>query len=220
LSAPSHPSDWLKLFRIACSLIDQVNSEQPIIDHWTFGGGTAMMLQIGHRESRDIDIFLDDAQYLGLLNPDKNDFNFEIRPAEYSGDGSHFLKLAFENIGEIDFIIGHAMTDVPTQSQKIEGVNVLLETIPEIIAKKIYYRGASIKSRDIFDIAAAAEHCEADIIQALRQYPTEVAKTLATMAKLNPDFVAATIKALAIKPKYAGIAETALKRTADILRAV
>lgn len=179
-----------------------------------------MMLQIGHRESRDIDIFLDDAQYLGLLNPDKNDFNFEISPAGYSGDGSHFLKLAFENIGEIDFIIGHAMTEVPTQSQTIEGVNVLLETIPEIIAKKIYYRGASIRPRDIFDIAAAAEHCEADVIRALRQYPAEVANTLATMARLKPDFVAATIKTLAIKPNYAGIAETAMTRTADILRAV
>jgi hypothetical protein len=39
-------------------MIGQVNSEQLIIDHWAIGGGTAMMLQIGHRESHDIDIFL------------------------------------------------------------------------------------------------------------------------------------------------------------------
>jgi hydrogenase maturation factor HypE len=36
---------------MACALIRQVNSEQSIIDHWTFGGGTAMMLQIDHRGS-------------------------------------------------------------------------------------------------------------------------------------------------------------------------
>jgi hypothetical protein len=32
--------DWARLFRIACSLIRQVNSEQLIIDSWSFGGGT------------------------------------------------------------------------------------------------------------------------------------------------------------------------------------
>jgi hypothetical protein len=42
----------MKLLRTARSLIDQVNYEQKIIDRWTFGGGTAMMLQIGYRESQ------------------------------------------------------------------------------------------------------------------------------------------------------------------------
>jgi len=45
--------DWARLFRIACALIRQVNSKQTIIDSWSFGGGTAMMLQIDHRESHD-----------------------------------------------------------------------------------------------------------------------------------------------------------------------
>jgi hypothetical protein len=35
-------------------MIRQVNSEQSIIDRWTFGGGSAMMVQIGHRESHDV----------------------------------------------------------------------------------------------------------------------------------------------------------------------
>lgn len=34
-----------------------------------FGGGTAMTIQIGHRESHDIDIFLDDPQLLGFIDP-------------------------------------------------------------------------------------------------------------------------------------------------------
>jgi hypothetical protein len=49
--------DWARLFRIACAMIRQVNSEQIIIDSWSLGGGTAMMLQIDHRESHDVDIF-------------------------------------------------------------------------------------------------------------------------------------------------------------------
>jgi Nucleotidyl transferase AbiEii toxin, Type IV TA system len=60
---------------------------QPIIDGWTFGGGTAMMLQIDHRESRDVDIFLHDAQQLPFLDPQKRDFEFEIQPAVCEGDG-------------------------------------------------------------------------------------------------------------------------------------
>jgi len=36
-----------------------------MIDSWTFGGGTALMLQIDHRESFDVDIFLDDPLSLG-----------------------------------------------------------------------------------------------------------------------------------------------------------
>jgi hypothetical protein len=64
-------------------MIEQVNSEQHIIDHWTFGGGTAMMLQIDHRESRDIDIFLPDAQFLAFLDPQKRDFDLEVSASDY-----------------------------------------------------------------------------------------------------------------------------------------
>lgn len=67
--------DWKRLFRTACDLIGQVNENSLIIDHWTLGGGTAMMLQIDHRESRDIDIFLMDPQLLGFLNPETHDLN-------------------------------------------------------------------------------------------------------------------------------------------------
>jgi hypothetical protein len=179
-----------------------------------------MMLQIGHRESRDVDIFLPDPQYLGLLNPDKNDFKFEILPTDYDTDGTGFLKLAFENIGEIDFIVGHAMTTSPTIRQKVEGEDVLLETIPEIITKKIYYRGASIKPRDIFDIAAGGETHQAEIIEALRAYRQEATQALQTIGELNPDFIAASITSLAIKQEYRALAKTALQRTKEILLAL
>lgn len=75
-------------------MIRQVNAEQNIIDGWTFGGGTAMMLQIDHRISQDVDIFLPDPQLLSFLDPQKHDFNFEIRPADYNGDGARSLSSA------------------------------------------------------------------------------------------------------------------------------
>ena len=220
MSAAIPQADWARLFRIACALIRQVNSEQTLIAHWTFGGGTAMMLQIGHRESHDVDIFLPDPQLLQFLDPQKRDFAFEIRPSGYGGDGTGFLKLAFEGIGEIDFVVGHARTSVPTTQMTIEGEAVRLETVPEIVTKKIYHRGSSIKPRDIFDIAAAAEQHADSIIRELRNYRDEVARTLATMDKLNPDFVNRAIAQLSIKERYNSVAKTAIERTKEILRTV
>jgi Nucleotidyl transferase AbiEii toxin, Type IV TA system len=176
-------TNWVQLFRMACALIRQANSKQVVIDHWTFGGGTAMMLQIDHRESHDIDIFLNDPQQLPFLDPQKRDFKFEIQPDAYEGDGVRSLKLVF-GIGEIDFIVAGALTSSPTTQAEIEGEIVQLETVPEIITKKVFYRRSSIMPRDIFDIAAAGEGSADAIIEQLRCYKDPVMQTLAAMEKL------------------------------------
>ena len=220
MSASEPRPDWARLFRIACALIRQVNSEQVLIDHWTLGGGTAMMLQIGHRDSRDIDIFISDPQLLPFLDPEKHDFQFENEPAASHGDGARFQKFAFDNIGEIDFIVGRALTASPTKQDTIEGESVLLETIPEIIAKKIYHRGASIRPRDIFDIAAGGEHYKQSIITELKPYRDEVAQALATIARLKPDFVNGAIAQLSIKDEYVDVAKTAMEKAKALLQAV
>ena len=69
MSDVSGQANWVQLFRVACAIIRQANSKQLVVDHWTFGGGTALMLQLDHRESHDIDIFLDDPQLLGFDRP-------------------------------------------------------------------------------------------------------------------------------------------------------
>lgn len=190
--------NWARLFKIARALIRQVNSGQTIIDRWTLGGGTSMMLQIDHRESHEFDIW----------------------PTDYEGDGSSFQKLAFKDIGEIDFIVGQAMTSLPTIETTIEGEMALLEAIPEIIVKKIYHRGSSIKPRDIFDIAAASDQHAASIIDALQSYRDEVRTTLKTLDKLNPEFVNAAIAQLSINDEYQSLAKTALERAKAVLLAV
>jgi hypothetical protein len=178
-----------------------------------------MMLQIHHRESRDVDVFLSDPQLLPFLDPQMQDFEFQIRPAEYTGDGARFLKMVFDKIGGIDFIVGRALTSLPTKPMVIDGEAVLLETIPEIITKKIYYRASSIKPRDIFDIAAAGEQHANGLINELQNYHDDVMRALATIDKLNPDFVDDVISQLAIMDKYKAIAKTAIKRSKEILRA-
>lgn len=200
-------------------MIRQVNAEQNIIDGWTFGGGTAMMLQIDHRISQDVDIFLPDPQALSFLDPQKHDFNLEIRPANYIGDGARSLKLGF-GFGQIDFIVASSLTSSPTTEATVEGEMVLLETIPEIIVKKVYHRGSSITPRDVFDIAASSETHAESIIKELVRYRDRVESTLAAIDKLKPDFVGAAIDQLSIKDAYRRIANTALEKTKDLLRAV
>jgi hypothetical protein len=220
VSDVSTQANWARLFRIACALIRQANSKQVVIDHWTFGGGTAMMLQIDHRESYDIDIFLNDPQQLPFLDPQKQDFKFEIQPDAYEGDGVRSLKLAFGIIGEIDFIVADTLTPSPTMQTEIIGEIVQLETIAEIIAKKIFHRGASIAPRDIFDIAAAGEGNADVIIEQLLPYKNKVTETLAAMERLNPEFVRNSIADLAIKDRCKALAKTAVERSKEILRAV
>ncbi len=178
-----------------------------------------MMLQIDHRESHDVDIFLQDPQLLPFLDPQTHDFIFEIQPTDYIGDGATSLKLVFKDIGEIDFIVDQPKTAAPTIERVIEGENTLLETIPEIITKKIVHRGASIKPRDIFDIAAAGEDYADAIITALRPYKADVVRTLDALASLNPDFVNNTISQLIIKEKFLPIAKNSIARTKQILEA-
>lgn len=212
--------NWVQLFRIACSLIRQVNFEKTIVDTWSFGGDTAMMLQIDHRESRDVDIFLPDTQFLPFLDPNLHDFEFEIVPSDYSGDGARLIKLAFTGIGEIDFIVAHALTATPTTRQTIEGEDVALETVAEIITKKIHYRGASITPRDIFDIAAASKQDSDSIVNALRAYKKDVAQTLLAIERLKPDFVNATMAELAIRDAYKPTVGTALEDAKALLKSV
>lgn len=220
MTAPGNQPAWSRLLRVARSLIRQVNSAEIIIDRWTFGGGTAMMLQINHRESHDIDIFLPDPQLLPFLDPAKRDFAFDTPPADYRGDGVTFLKLAFENTGEIDFIVAGALTSQPVAQQTVENETLLLETIPEIIAKKIYHRGSAIRPRDIFDIAAAGDTHAPSIIQELQPYKKEVSNAVSAMDKLNSEFVERAISQLAIKPEYEAIAKTARDRAKEVMLAV
>jgi Nucleotidyl transferase AbiEii toxin, Type IV TA system len=213
----NRPSNWQALLAIARELIGQVNSDGAVIDRWTLGGGTALMLQIDHRESYDIDIFLDDPQLLGFLDPAKNDFRMALAPDNISGDGLRFQKFSFAGIGEIDFIAAGPLTKDKAVSRMIKGRKVELETVAEIIAKKVHFRGRSIQPRDIFDIAAAVQNHSAEISAALGGFEADVGTALDTMKALNPAFVEAAIERLATKPGFSGLAHRALGISIDFL---
>jgi len=121
--------------------------------------------------------------------------------------------------GEIDFIVDHPKTADPTITFQVEGEDTLLETIPEILTKKIVRRGASIRPRDVFDVAAGSKQFRQPIIAAFSEYRANVKTTLASVKRLNPEFVNDAISELIIRPNFKKIAKIAIARTIEILQA-
>ncbi|MBU2818986.1 nucleotidyl transferase AbiEii/AbiGii toxin family protein, partial [Acidithiobacillus ferrooxidans] len=58
---------WEPLFDKAMRAIDALPPHLPRLE-WTMGGGTVLMFKYHHRLSRDVDIFITDAQYLTALS--------------------------------------------------------------------------------------------------------------------------------------------------------
>jgi predicted nucleotidyltransferase component of viral defense system len=145
---------WQRLFGHALVLIDDALALGNSNLHWTFGGGTVLMLRHQHRLSKDIDIFVPDPQPLGFFTPRLSSYAEEIsgRYVETAG----FVKL-FLPEGEIDFVASPHLTSNPFEVSEIAGRAVKLETSAEIIAKKFWHRGDRLTARDIFDFAAIAE---------------------------------------------------------------
>jgi hypothetical protein len=52
------PSRWPELFDTAIEILSHATRSIGFEPPWSFGGGTGLVLQIDHRESHDIDLFL------------------------------------------------------------------------------------------------------------------------------------------------------------------
>ncbi len=214
-------SQWESLFDQSVSIINQANSSFKLLDSWTFGGGTALMLQINHRESFDIDIFIDDPQVLPYLNPATQGYTLQVNPDEYVSDGTRALKIVFANIGEIDFICAPSLTSDPTSRVTVRGIEVDLEKPGEILAKKVHYRGASLQPRDMFDIACIAKACgDGYVIEALLPCKNKAAAALAVAERMDSRLASTVMGKLQSKVGYADISKTAQATTISLLREV
>jgi hypothetical protein len=147
-------NNWEVLFRRALIVIDSVSRAGVTLDQWSFGGGTVLMRRHAHRLSKDVDIFIDDPQYLPLLTPRLNDAA-ESLTGDYV-EQSNFLKLIFPE-GEIDFVVSGTLTMSPVNPETVCERVVQVETSTEIVAKKLWHRGERFTARDIFDLAMVAE---------------------------------------------------------------
>jgi hypothetical protein len=145
---------WEGLFERALILIDHARERGLPVEEWTFGGGTVLMRRHRHRLSKDIDIFIDNAEYLGYLNPRLSDVA-ESLTTDYVED-TEYLKLRFPE-GEIDFVVAAPLSENPAILETVLGRPFLVETSTEIVAKKVWHRGTDFTARDIFDLAMVAE---------------------------------------------------------------
>jgi len=145
---------WETLFLHALSIIDAAVAAGATPDSWSFGGGTVLMRRHRHRVSKDVDIFVPDPQWLGYLTPRLN-ARAESLVENYL-EQAGFLKLYFDE-GEIDFVACTPLTRTPAVVETLFGRDVAVETSSEVIAKKVWHRGALFTARDIFDLALVIE---------------------------------------------------------------
>ena len=148
------------------SFIEDAYKFLPNQDYSTvrFGGGTALAIYyFQHRLSFDIDLFVIDVQILNYLSPkhwidETNNFD----TSKYIDLSHHIRVLEKKNNIKVDVLVtqnklSHALLD---NSKTIFNGDVYVESIEDIIAKKIIYRKNDNLTRDIIDIAIAIKHAD------------------------------------------------------------
>ncbi len=145
----AHSGPWRGLERIAqhATQAAAALSASPFVP--VLGGGTRLMLAIRHRISDDIDLFIDSPQWLGYLTPRlQEDLIPDYVALEGYDEAAASLKLRFEQ-GEIGFVCALRLTDVsPTTNGQAA---FPLDSVAEVLAKKLFHRGWALTPRDLYD---------------------------------------------------------------------
>ncbi len=157
LELRENPTAWRELLDRALPALDYVFAGlacDPARPHWTLGGGTAIALRIAHRLSDDIDLFVPGGP-LRRFAPANNPAAGKISTIfQWPG---HYLKFECGE-GEIDFLSPHLQTEPGFTLERFRDRGIALETLDEVIVKKIRFRAAQFTSRDVFDLAAVGRH--------------------------------------------------------------
>lgn len=195
---PNSPG-WQSLLDRAMRGIDALAAAQTPLRHYTFGGGTALMIQLEHRLSKDIDLFINDPQYIPLLSPRTG--GESIWYSEHYDEAAHYLKIRYDE-GEIDFIVADLLTTAPIVEYEFRGWKVPMEHPVEIAIKKLYHRAEGFKPRDIFDVAVIMTRHE-DLLVANLHLLREVRRTLVHRLETLPqDYHERVLEELEILPAW------------------
>jgi len=133
-----------------------------ILDVSALGGGTALSAYYwNHRYSTDIDIFVHSKSDITLMLRPKEwneDFLQMVKKLGYTGDCKvHpvYTEIVIKDSCKIQFFSVEDKTKNPYQIVNLWGEKIQIESVEEIIAKKIFYRSHKGNARDLFDIAIA-----------------------------------------------------------------
>jgi hypothetical protein len=190
-------NSWKPLLSEALAMLDDLRAQGFGAPDIVLGGGTVLMMRLHHRLSKDIDLFLHDAQWLGLLTPRLND-RIAARATDYS-EQANALKIVLPG-GDIDFVVAGAVTRVaPTERLDFAGWSLPLESTEEILAKKLYFRAGLLKPRDAFDLVAAHrvdQEAARAAVAASAPRRAEQRRRLAALANLPPAELGADINVI------------------------
>lgn len=144
---------WRDLIAFAADVVADAERRAGDVMAPALGGGTRIMLAIGHRISHDVDLFLREVQWIGYLTPRLNDtFADQIRGYE---EDAAWVKIKRRE-GEVDFVVAGSLLSRPPETDP--ALPFALEPVEEVIAKKLFYRGWNLTARDLFDWMAVSEH--------------------------------------------------------------
>lgn len=191
---PITEDTWKAILAAALPVVDDLSVRAGSMPDLVLGGGTVLMLRFHHRLSRDIDFFLNDVQILSMITPRLNDLTSQIA-LDYV-EQANSVKLVLRE-GDIDFIVAGNVTQTnPVETIEMSNRVFLLETTEEILAKKLFYRAAHFKPRDVFDLVAVHQKDPTAVASALRASSTrkpELERRLTDLSKQTSDQLAIDI---------------------------
>ena len=198
-----HNDAWKGLLAACLRVVDEVVRERRVAFPIRIGGGSMLLRRYKHRKSRDIDLFVTDAQLVRWCSPRFNEAAADLFP-DY-GEEAAALKLMV-GLQEVDIIAAAPiLSEGAVEEVMLCGRKVIVELPREIVAKKVVYRGRSFQTRDVFDLAcvAVAEPEEVAAVMAgltpthlddlearLREIEPVIAKELSDKVEAYPEFAA------------------------------
>lgn len=142
--------DFSKQANMLALAIDALKSIG-IYEDTSLGGGTALSAYYWeHRYSTDIDLFIDNSNTLNDIRTYFSSLHvkYDIR---FPG---HYVEIHLNSNEKIQFFETSPCTNAPRICTNLWGFeNIYIESVEEILAKKIRFRGDKGNTRDIFDIA-------------------------------------------------------------------
>lgn len=196
--------------------------ERGITEPSALGGGTALSAYYWqHRFSTDIDIFIysDRVNVLNEIDPRKTSSYIKARLSQinYIDDlKKHpiYTELATDDDSKIQFFTVKGFTSTPHSKVTLWGKTILIESIEEIIAKKVFYRCGDANSRDLFDIAVAI-HKDPTILMSINVEKEKIEILMNSVGIISEDedlmnTYRADIRMMSPAAEYLDIAENAI----------
>ena len=170
------------LLEKAIKILEYANIDN---SQWSMGGGTILMLNYHHRLSKNVDIFVSNTQYFNGLSPKLNDV---AEDADFYQEGERFISLSYPE-GKIDFVKAFQVSDYLPVLKHVFNQNILVDDDIEIVTKKVFFRGASLHPRDLYDLATVyLGPRRFELVNALINIPEQLQEFHDALQRVGPGF--------------------------------